>query len=1146
MRIRLIGVVKAAFQWIKANRVMLINTGSLIGTTAVTSGLGFAYWWVAARQYTPEAIGLASATVSTMMLLGSIGMLGLGTLLITELPRQPGEEVSLISTGFVVAGGVGGVIGILFAFFAPYISTQFAPLRASALDIVVFAVGVGLLAATTVLDQAMIGVLQGNLQFWRNAFFSVAKLVLLYAAGLYLSRKTGMTVYAAWTMGMALSVVVLFGYTLVKKGWRGKAYLPQWQLLRKLGPAALRHHLLNLVLQVPTQLLPVLVTILLTAKVNAWFYVSWMIASFVFLVPYSLTMVLHAMNSAERYSLRKRARTTIGIAFVVCLVTIVILFWGTKLVLGLFGSAYAEQATWCLRILLLAAFPAIIKNHYIAFCRIHDRIATAIFGMLGGGTLELGGAVLGAYLGGLSGLCLGWLAAITVEGLWMLPFVAKVLWSTKGTLEAPLPEYYEKVAPIWLVDTAILPVIPLRQTTAHMQARMPTTSRRVSEPTWRSQTATPPVIRPALAALSRPPTTLVPSKGEPVTPPTIRRPPTIPTMPDISLIDTGKISATSASRGFKRPGVMDVMLFLLPLLALFLWSISLQHVSINALNDLGLISVLSPGIIAALGILVVSFALTLQRQELRVSLLALHLVCLILILYATPNLIEEMPHITTIYRHAGYTEYIMRTGTVNPYLDTYFNWPGFFVLSAFFTKVFGYSTILSYAGWAPVFYNLIYFGPMYMIFTSITTNKRLVWLSLLFFYLTNWVGQDSFSPQGLNFFLYLVIIAILLKWFKLPPKKQVQLGKNASFRQKLQAWIKAPDSPSPAIQPWQRRGLLCCLIFIFGLVVFSHPLTPFFTLLSVSALVIFRRCYPSWLPILMAVMTAVWILIVARPFLSQHLNEVIGTLGDLFGNIPVSITTGKLTGDPLYQIVAKTRLYMTVLLWLLAFLGGIKRLRQGHRDITYIIPALAGFPLIAAQGYGGEMLMRIYLFTEPFMVFFAAALFCENPMFMARTRTTAPWRTAAIIAASLMLLGAFFFTRYGDERVAYVSYAEWNAVQYLYQIAPAKALILEGWNDSPLFFEDYEKYDIQSLMYSLPDAVIHTNIKALVQFIEGENTPNSYIIISQEQQVLATAWDGLPGNTLQRLEAGMLQSGEFKLIYSNSDAQILQFIGIGG
>lgn len=615
-------------------------------------------------------------------------------------------------------------------------------------------------------------------------------------------------------------------------------------------------------------------------------------------------------------------------------------------------------------------------------------------------------------------------------------------------------------------------------------------------------------------------------------------------------IDTVRANAVSTLRGSKRPDGLDIILILLPLLALFSWSISLQTISINDMNDLGLISALSPRIIVALGILVASFAITLQRQEVRTSLLALHLVCIILILYTTPSLIKgEFPN-AYVFQHAGYTEYIMRTGTLDPSLSIYFNIPGFFVLSAFLTKVFGYSTILSYAGWAPVFYNLIYLGPMYMIFTSITTNKRLVWLSLLFFYLTNWVGQDYFSPQGLNFFLYLVIMAILLKWFKMPPKKQVQLGKNASFRQKFQAWFTAPDPQSLAIQPWQRRGLLCCLISIFGLVVFSHPLTPFFTLLSVGLLVIFRRCYPFWLPILMLAMTAFWDFVVAGPYLSQSYNLLLISLGDLIGNVPTTITSEKLSGDQLYHVIASMRLYMTVLLWLLAFLGGIKRLWQGHRDITYILLAIAGFPLIAAQSYGGEMLLRIYLFTEPFMCFFAASLFFDNSLRIARNptriHTTLPWKTAAIIAANLILLGSFFFTRYGDERVTYVTHAGYVAAQYLYQIAPAKSLILEGWIAAPLYFENFEKYDIENLAEVLPDAVIHGNINEIVQFVASEKVSNAYVIFTQEEQIVAIAWHGLPSNALPRLEAGLLKTGEFNLIYNNSDAQILQFIGQAG
>ncbi|HET7638091.1 MAG TPA: hypothetical protein VFK47_05055, partial [Ktedonobacteraceae bacterium] len=218
---------------------------------------------------------------------------------------------------------------------------------------------------------------------------------------------------------------------------------------------------------------------------------------------------------------------------------------------------------------------------------------------------------------------------------------------------------------------------------------------------------------------------------------------------------------------------MDAVSVLLPLCALFLWVISLKDVNIRAMTDLGLVSVLPASIIIALAILTISFCLILRQPELRVPIILLHLFLLIFMLYGITTLVEEAPRFAIVYRHAGYTEYIMRTGSVDPNLDAYFNWPGFFVLSAFMTKITGYHDILPFAAWAPVFFNLIYLGPLYMIFTSATTDKRIVWLALWFFYMTNWIAQDYFSPQGLNFFFYLVIIAILLKWFKKPtPMRQ--------------------------------------------------------------------------------------------------------------------------------------------------------------------------------------------------------------------------------------------------------------------------------------------------------------------------------------------------------------------------------------
>jgi O-antigen/teichoic acid export membrane protein len=51
---------------------LFVNAGSLMGTTAVTSLFGFAYWWVAARTAPAEAVGQASAAVSAMTLIGTM------------------------------------------------------------------------------------------------------------------------------------------------------------------------------------------------------------------------------------------------------------------------------------------------------------------------------------------------------------------------------------------------------------------------------------------------------------------------------------------------------------------------------------------------------------------------------------------------------------------------------------------------------------------------------------------------------------------------------------------------------------------------------------------------------------------------------------------------------------------------------------------------------------------------------------------------------------------------------------------------------------------------------------------------------------------------------------------------------------------
>ncbi|HYL45219.1 MAG TPA: hypothetical protein VEU97_17710 [Ktedonobacteraceae bacterium] len=412
----------------KTNSVILFNAGSFVGATAVTSILGFAYWWIAARLFPPQALGLESAAISAMTLLGTVCIVGLGTLLVGELPRQPGKEGSLISAALIVAGGIGGCAGLVFVVVAPIIATDLQPLRANAQNIVLFTVGVSLTAITLVLDYALIGLLRGQLRFWRNALFALAKLAALFEASLWLSHIIGLTIYATWAIGNAFSLAALAGYAVLKGKEFKNARWPEWRLLRKLGPTAIKHHMLNLTLQAPALTLPVLVTVLLSATANAWFYVSWMLASFVFVVPTGLTTVLYATVSGQPSALAHKTRLTLSLAAVASIFAASVLLLGNKQLLGLFGQVYAEQAASSLRILAFGSFPIIIKHHYVTICRVQDRMARATLPMTIGGLLELGGAALGAHLAGLPGLSLGWFTAACVEALFMSRTVYKAAW----------------------------------------------------------------------------------------------------------------------------------------------------------------------------------------------------------------------------------------------------------------------------------------------------------------------------------------------------------------------------------------------------------------------------------------------------------------------------------------------------------------------------------------------------------------------------------------------------------------------------------------------------------------------------------------------------------------------------------------------
>ncbi|MDT7579883.1 MAG: hypothetical protein QOK35_1147, partial [Pseudonocardiales bacterium] len=93
---------------------------ALVSSSAISSIVGLAYWVLAARLFPPAVVGIGSALVSTMMLLGSVGQLNLGVALLRFVPVAGASARTLVTSCYLVGAVTAAVAGTVFAVGAPW------------------------------------------------------------------------------------------------------------------------------------------------------------------------------------------------------------------------------------------------------------------------------------------------------------------------------------------------------------------------------------------------------------------------------------------------------------------------------------------------------------------------------------------------------------------------------------------------------------------------------------------------------------------------------------------------------------------------------------------------------------------------------------------------------------------------------------------------------------------------------------------------------------------------------------------------------------------------------------------------------------------------------------------------------------------
>jgi O-antigen/teichoic acid export membrane protein len=357
-----------------------------------------------------------------MTLLSSVGMFGLGTLLIGDLPARK-DRAGLISAAVLASGFGALILALAFVLVAPLFSTHFEDIAGSAGRAALLCAGVALTTMSAVFDCATIGLMRGGLQLARNMTFAVAKMLTLVVAALFLHYTLGIEIFLSWVAAIPVSLLVVAVRLWLTR--QTVLHRPDWSILKSLGKAVAAHNWLNLALAAPGLLLPVLVASILSPSVNAGFYAAWTICNVLYILPTHLSTALFAVASGDHQAIAGKLRFTLRVSLLLGIPAMIILGFGAHLILGVYGAGYSRVAAVPMELLVIGYLPAIPNFFYIAVCRALGKISRAAALLTAFAALDVAASVIGCLRGGLIGLTAAGLAVGVIEALVTAPTVIR-------------------------------------------------------------------------------------------------------------------------------------------------------------------------------------------------------------------------------------------------------------------------------------------------------------------------------------------------------------------------------------------------------------------------------------------------------------------------------------------------------------------------------------------------------------------------------------------------------------------------------------------------------------------------------------------------------------------------------------------------
>ncbi len=558
---------------------------------------------------------------------------------------------------------------------------------------------------------------------------------------------------------------------------------------------------------------------------------------------------------------------------------------------------------------------------------------------------------------------------------------------------------------------------------------------------------------------------------------------------------------------------------LLGVLGVICWLAGFHSIDPTTLGSFGLLPALSPVLLLAYPLLAVAFVVELRTNS-RGWALTLITACTVFAVYGLQPAAEPVGRLPVAWLHVGFADYINAHGAVLHNFDARFSWPGFFSFLALLTGASGLKDASVLISFAPVVLTGTAVVAVRSIALSVFGPGRIAWLAPWVFLIGNWTEQDYLSPQGSTFLLLLAGLAVTFRYLVRPGLLQ-PLPTGAFLRPVV------PDNT-----PMERIFALG-LVLVLGLALApSHQLSPYMLAGLLFVLAICGRLWARWLPFVVLLAAVVWFVLGARDFWIGQLHEITGSIGDLSSSVNQGFEQ-RLSDNAGREDMLMVRVGITVVVGALAGLGAIVLRRQGKRSLTLVLMAITAFGLAVAQPYGGEILIRCYLFALPLFALLAAVLL--NELLSAGFRRT--WlRRGAITVGAVALAGLMLgdvAARGGNDAYVAFTRADIDAVQKAYDIARDGQTLDTVAAYAPVSewqrLGEVKQASIESTCepFPNPDPCVH-------------KVHPDFLVLNAAQDAYGQIYYGMKAGWMTGLGDRLISSGLYTRVFAQGQSQLLE------